>query len=496
MKKIYLLILLTFAFCQFSHGEIDIWQFRTKADFKSWEYDSVSMSYDTLYFKHLNENEVALLSVGTIRDSIEIPSYVTNAYGDNSTIYHVTAIADSAFYASEYLHASLRTIILPENIKTIGDRAFMNFSNLEDFYLYTTTPPALGQNAFTNIGNATLHVPCQAYSQYTDVSMSSFPHYFTSIESMGHVYEIRDWVCTSNESYIWNGNEYSISGIYTETFVTADGCDSIVTLQLTFNSPSERKDTVVTCYNSPIKWNGKWYDASGDYTDTLVNVFGCDSIVTLHLTVLPPSPDGVDTAIVCDSYVWHGIEYNKTGDYLHMLRNVAGCDSLATLHLIVDQSVCASYVEDITKTTATLKWIADSAVTQYDINVYTGGVHFAQYLVDGKGQLISSQHFAPSIYHHKLDTTNSSTDYFVISLDGLSAGTDYNYTIDGTNADNAPIYHEEGQFTTKWPEGVILPVADDPHKQARKIIKDGQLLILRNGRIYTLNGIEIQQTKQ
>lgn len=163
---------------------------------------------------------------------------------------------------------------------------------------------------------------------------------------------------------------------------------------------------------------------------------------------------------------------------------------------IVGFHLGVSGVEDITKSSATLKWLPDSTVTQYDINVYTGGAHFAQYLVDSNGQIISSQRFAPSIYHHKLDTTTSSTEFFVISLDGLSEGTEYNYTIDGTNSQSAPIYHEEGSFTTmsENEEGFFDVISDDPRKQTQKFIRDGMLFIERNGVIYSPQGIKIQTT--
>jgi len=153
-----------------------------------------------------------------------------------------------------------------------------------------------------------------------------------------------------------------------------------------------------------------------------------------------------------------------------------------------------SDIEDITDTTATLKWLPDTAVTQYDINVYTNGTHFAQYLVDGNGQIKSSQRFAPSIYHQKLDTTTSSTEVFVISLNGLSAGTDYNYTIDGTNSQSASIYHEEGSFKTlnEGEEGLFDITSDDPRKQARKILYNGQIYILRGEKVYTLQGQEVE----
>ena len=167
-------------------------------------------------------------------------------------------------------------------------------------------------------------------------------------------------------------------------------------------------------------------------------------------------------------------------------------DSIPIEHQYV---IYVSYISDITSSTANLKWLPDTAVIQYDINVYTGGEHFAQYLVDGNGQVISSQKFAPSIYYHKLDTTISSTDYYVITLNGLSAGTNYTYTIEGTNAQNVPIYHEGGSFKTlnEGEEGIFDAIADDPRKQARKVLCDGVLFFINpDGKAYTIMGQEVR----
>ena len=41
------------------------------------------------------------------------------------------------------------------------------------------------------------------------------------------------------------------------------------------------------CSGESYTWNGNTYTHPGTYTDTLTNIHGCDSIVTLHLTILP-----------------------------------------------------------------------------------------------------------------------------------------------------------------------------------------------------------------
>lgn len=161
---------------------------------------------------------------------------------------------------------------------------------------------------------------------------------------------------------------------------------------------------------------------------------------------------------------------------------------------IVGYHVGESTVDNITANSAEIRWLGDSTVVRYDIDVYQNNTHFAHFEVNGKGDVESSQYFAPSVYRMPMDTTTSSSDYFVISLESLDSGTDYTYTINGTDAQSSPVYHEEGTFTTlnEDEEGFFDAIADDPRKQARKILRDGQWYILHNDRIYNLNGTEMK----
>ncbi len=86
-------------------------------------------------------------------------------------------------------------------------------------------------------------------------------------------------------SFTWNGTTYSQSGQYTYTSTNTNGCDSIATLNLTINntSTSSQTQTSLDSYTWPV--NGQTYTQSGTYTDTLANAAGCDSVVTLNLTL-------------------------------------------------------------------------------------------------------------------------------------------------------------------------------------------------------------------
>ena len=138
---------------------------------------------------------------------------------------------------------------------------------------------------------------------------------------------------TACDTYTWNGHTYTESGDYVYTTIAANGCDSIVTLHLTINQTQYAEETVVAC--DSYSWNGDTYTKSGDYTYTTTAANGCDSIVTLHLTINNSEVGETEYATICygDTYTWNGKTYATSGEYSVILSNALGCDSVATLHL-------------------------------------------------------------------------------------------------------------------------------------------------------------------
>ena len=57
----------------------------------------------------------------------------------------------------------------------------------------------------------------------------------------------------------------------------------------------------------------------------------------LHL-VINSSDETELTAESCDVYTWNEVEYIESGDYTETLTNAAGCDSVVTLHLTINES--------------------------------------------------------------------------------------------------------------------------------------------------------------
>ena len=167
----------------------------------------------------------------------------------------------------------------------------------------------------------------------------------TDIDSIQHILNLTvnptvytEEHITACDSYTWNGETYTQSGTYTYTTTAANGCDSIVTLHLTINNSEIGETEYITiCYGETYTWNGQTYSASGIYNITLQNIHGCDSIVTLNLTVLPEVLVSTTDTTIChgQTYTWHGQTYAETGSYDVTLQSIHGCDSIVTLNLTV-----------------------------------------------------------------------------------------------------------------------------------------------------------------
>ena len=154
-------------------------------------------------------------------------------------------------------------------------------------------------------------------------------------------YQAYDTIC-AGETYTWNGKIYTKPGTYTDTLQNIYGCDSVVTLHLEINQTQYAEETITTCDN--YTWNGQTYTESGNYTYTTTAANGCDSITTLHLTI-NKTVYAEETVTACDSYTWNGQTYTTSGDYTYTTTAANGCDSITTLHLTMNHSDTAFFTE-------------------------------------------------------------------------------------------------------------------------------------------------------
>jgi hypothetical protein len=72
-------------------------------------------------------------------------------------------------------------------------------------------------------------------------------------------------------------------------------------------------------------------------------VAGCDSVVTLHLTITCTATSSTETVSACSSYVWHGVTYTASNNSATWVTiNAGGCDSVVTLNLNIIKLIPAT----------------------------------------------------------------------------------------------------------------------------------------------------------
>lgn len=144
-------------------------------------------------------------------------------------------------------------------------------------------------------------------------------------------------VCNNDLPYVFGGENLSAAGIYLDTATAGSGCDSIITLNLTINNIDSTDLTVALCATElPYTFNGAEINESGTYLDTLSTSLGCDSFIVLDFTVLPILFDTLVTEICQgESYEFNDVSYNISGSYTHTFTSSNGCDSFSVLDLTV-----------------------------------------------------------------------------------------------------------------------------------------------------------------
>ncbi|HNU33882.1 MAG TPA: T9SS type A sorting domain-containing protein [Bacteroidia bacterium] len=194
-------------------------------------------------------------------------------------------------------------------------------------------------------------VSCENYTSpsgnYTWTSSGTYSDTLLNVEGCDSVITINLTINYSSISPLFiiecisyqspSGNyTWTTSGTYYDTIPNVQGCDSILIIDLTINDPSDSNITISAC-NNYISPSGNYlWNTSGIYTDTIANMFGCDSLITINLTV-NQSSNSLLSITECDSYTSPSNNYvwTTTGTYSDTIPNSMGCDSIITVDLTI-----------------------------------------------------------------------------------------------------------------------------------------------------------------
>ena len=171
----------------------------------------------------------------------------------------------------------------------------------------------------------------------------------------------------------------AMAGVSVNVLMGGDGCDSVVTTVTVFDAGGTVSlPDLEICQGDTAMVFGNEVVMAGMYSDTLLNQNGCDSIVVVNVVVNP-----IDTVVVNDSicvgdslYVGQAWQ-TMAGLYIDVLTSANGCDSILTTMLSVKDSIAcdtATNNQSCLTVVSDNSWMKSTTVTPSNLFGYWPGV--------------------------------------------------------------------------------------------------------------------------
>ena len=218
----------------------------------------------------------------------------------------VVKIANSAFCQCSHM----TSVTIPESMAHLGNMCFQYCSGLTSIICNATTPPTLSNNQIFNGVNKSipLYVPAESVETYANTDGWNLFNVMAIPLCESYLFEDTISIC-SQDVFTWRNYQlmhsgkmdtilfdenkfiqYKLSGedyIIRDSLITTMGCDSVYVLNIHFKDTyhSINNDTIVE--GDSLLWRDKYLSRAGTYVDTLSNIYGCDSIIIINLSVKP-----------------------------------------------------------------------------------------------------------------------------------------------------------------------------------------------------------------
>ena len=139
-------------------------------------------------------------------------------------------------------------------------------------------------------------------------------------------------------------------------------------------------------------------------------------------------------------------------------------------------------------TDVTITWPTDPNAETYVIEIKRGDVVFCTLTFSADGMLTNIA-FAPSRSgSHPVTYAASTGNGLRFTVTSLDAGTTYAYDITTKDVDDNTISTYTGEFTTKSNVSTSVSDIQSPITDCQKLLRNGQLIILRDGVEYNAQG--------
>ena len=422
----------------------------------------------------------------------------------------VTSIEYCAFYGC----TGLTSLTIPNSVTSIGGYAFEGCSRLTSVTIEAETPPTLGEEAFYDTNNCPIYVPCSTLDAYKMAPMwdyyadrirgncaSSYTVRFlnwdgsvlqsTQVEE-GKIPQYTGTTPTkpSDEefSYIFSGWTPQIVA------ATADA-----TYTATFKSIGDHNITVRLDPSSCSGWSTvrlwAWTDEGNIFDSWPGQIVSKDSEGWYSYTF---EEDITSVNIIWNNGTYQTVEIEGvTSSTCYALNSTSGkAISVSIVDCVTGQPLGhadETTTTDVTATpnednSVTLTWPAVNGADTYTIEIKKNDVLVCTLVFNANGQLISINFAAPARdgKGRNIPAAEQSANGWTYVLTGLEGNASYTYSVTAKDVNGNVLLKQSVDFSTGSSQGIEDVLSDQV--QCTKVIRDGQVFILRGEKVYNAQG--------
>ena len=421
----------------------------------------------------------------------------------------------NAYSSKDKTEASMKSASFPIILNTDSTVFIQDKFGVNDGYpiykeqVYAITNPA------TDVQLTSANLNASYYALYAD----SIGFEYKESADKTHWYK-RVTIDTISSDYSYKLENLATGTEYTYRFWVAQNGVFYFGEELTFTtqecSTNTYPETATICNGEEYEFANKILTKSGVYYDTLTAVNGCDSVIELTLTVSPVNEiQKYDTIFVGDSYDFFGQILTETGTYTHYVPAGTYCN-LVIMNLYVKQPSVVVTATSADKTMGTVEGSGTyekySSVTitaipneGYRFENWNDGDTNDKRIIVLSSDTTLTAYFQPIKYvitaianDEKLGTVygggeyayNTSVSLMAVANDGAEFVTWTNGVVENPYIFKAVENMAIQAIFKTIPSGVDDVQVDE--NTTTKIVQNGQLFIIRDGKTYTVMGQELK----
>ena len=267
-----------------------------------------------------------------------INTWVFICKGENYTLPDGRIVSDEGTYANNFTSIygcdSIVTIILGINTPMVESEVSICID--ESYVLEDGSTVAVANTYIVEL---------------TDISTGCITSYQTTL-TINDVFETTQniEICEGQTYALPDGTTVNTSGMYESILPSTQGCDSIITTNLSINSTPTITNTVSICQGANyVLEDGSMVADAGTYTVEITDLTtACTTVYETTLTINDAFETTENIAICMNqNYILpNGIEVSTEGTYESILPSTQGCDSLVITNLAIT-SIKINMVEEL-----------------------------------------------------------------------------------------------------------------------------------------------------